>query len=577
MEISRIALAALIIATSLLARPAAAGTNVKGLVSDVDGNPLGGVTVTAYSSSGAVADSTVTDSRGLFTLALAPGTYTVRLSKGGYVDKAITVTVPKEVVFEIDLGAIPMEQSITVALPYQSISLPALSQASIQLSIANRGSSQETIRVEVVHSCDADVDLYAGSVRVRSVSLSPGQSQSLTLAISTTYEQSGTCLARLVFATRYYNITRELAVNVYPSPLNLVTAQFTSIKSTPGSIIQLPIQVVNRLQQEFTANLELGLPQGWSGSITSTSGLAVSQVYLAPSASLALTLTVEIPEGAAPGDYSVEVRLVGVNPRFEDSLGIGVTVASGKPRIRLELQAPHVDVFSGKTAIFPFKVYNVGDADGLVNFSALDIPSGFTWFVQDGQGNVIKQLYLKAGSSASLALAVTVPPLAEPTIVKFRLAVSAGEYTDERQVSLGVLGKYAVSFVTQNFYLETTPGADATFVVEVQNTGYSAVTNLVLSVARAPSGFTVRVSPSGYIEVKPGETATFTLTVTTDADVDSGDYYVTLTLAGDQIGSSTRDLHVYVKPSGSIAYVAALVVVILIIGVVIVYRRFGRR
>ncbi|MEM1691461.1 MAG: NEW3 domain-containing protein [Thermofilaceae archaeon] len=131
--------------------------------------------------------------------------------------------------------------------------------------------------------------------------------------------------------------------------------------------------------------------------------------------------------------------------------------------------------------------------------------------------------------------------------------------------------------MTQNFYLEMAPGSTSTFQLTVSNTGYSSLTNLALTATSVPSGFTLSIEPRNVLLLKPGESATFTLVLTTDPTLDAGDYYVTLTLRADQLDPVSRDLHVYVRAASSPAYVAAAVVVIIAAAVLIAFRRLGRR
>uniref|UniRef100_A0A7C1GLI1 Alpha-galactosidase NEW3 domain-containing protein n=1 Tax=Thermofilum adornatum TaxID=1365176 RepID=A0A7C1GLI1_9CREN len=148
---------------------------------------------------------------------------------------------------------------------------------------------------------------------------------------------------------------------------------------------------------------------------------------------------------------------------------------------------------------------------------------------------------------------------------------------DKAQLSLGVMGTYKLSFVTQSFYMEMVPGSTQTFQIQVQNTGYSSLTNLNLAFTSVPKGFTVNIDPVNVLVLKPGDTATFTVTITTTGDINTGDYYLTFVVKADQLPQTSRDLHVYVKPQQSMVYVALAAVLLVVGALYLVYRRFGRR
>lgn len=554
---------------------AQASIGVAGTVLNRDGLPIDGATVVVYDSNNNVVARSTTGAGGRFWLALPSGTYTLRLSKPGYVDRVLTFTIGKQTLYT-DLGDIVMDYSLTVSLIPSQIELPVLSTASIPVSLSNKGASAENISVSVEKSCDLDVALYAGGMRVTRLLLGPGEAQSLTLQIKTPYMETTTCRVKLSF-TGFITHVRELNVTVVNEPLNLISTPLKSLRATPGRMLQIPVRFANRLPVPFTAKLNADLPSGWNGVVKDSSGNVVDAVSLNPGESLQATLYLAVPREAEPKLYSVNLSLVGLDTYFVDTLTINVMVATGAPTLRISTGTPHVDAYAGKSAKYQFTVTNFGEADCLAVFNVTGLPQGYTWTVSDAQGNVLTQVYLPAGGSSTLYLSVSVPPLADPGALSFKLRVSAPSTSDEVTLSLGILGRYALSFVTQNFYLEMAPGSTSTFQLTVSNTGYSSLTNLALTATSVPSGFTLSIEPRNVLLLKPGESATFTLTLTTDPTLDAGDYYVTLTLRADQLDPVSRDLHVYVRAASSPAYVAAAVVVIIAAAVLIAFRRLGRR
>lgn len=566
------AILALAITTVALAE---ASIGASGTVLSRDGLPLPGVIVVAYDSNNNVVARTTTDASGRFWLSLQPSTYTLKLSKSGYVDKMLTFTVSKQT-FYADLGEIVMDYSLQVSLPLSNIELPVLSTVSIPVSLNNKGTSTENISISIDNSCDLDVGMYAGSVKVNRLTLGPGEAQSLTLRIKAPYTETKTCNLTLGFSGSLTHV-RNLTVTVVNQPLNLISVPFTSLRATPGNVLQVPVRITNRLAESFTAKLSVNLPEGWSGVVKDSSGNIMDTVSLDQGGGQQMMLYLAIPRDAQPKPYNVTLSLTGVNPYFTDAATISVIVAAGSPVLRISAFTPHADVYAGKSAKYQFTVTNFGEADCLAVFNVTGLPQGYAWTISDAQGNVLTQVYVPAGGSLTLYLTVTVPPLAEPGALSFRLGVKAPSTSDEVTFSLGILGKYALSFVTQNFYLETTPGSTATFELAVRNTGYSSLTNLILAAASVPGGFTVSINPQNVLLLRPGETATFTVSLTTDPTVDAGDYYVTLTLRADQLDPVSRDLHVYVKATSSPAYIAIAIVAILAVAVLVAYRRFGRR
>lgn len=548
---------------------------VGGRVVSRDGSPVEGVSVIVYDTSNAVVGSAVTGSNGRFLIPLTTGTYTLKLSKPGYVEKTLQFTVSKGS-FYTELGTIVLDYSVSVSLPLASLSLPVLGVATVPVTVSNRGSSPESVVVNVESNCSLSAGLYSGGVQVMSLLLNPGDAQTLTFNVKAPYMQNATCLVKLVFSGNVV-LERKLLIDVENQPLSLIAAQLTSIRVAPGAVLQLPVRIANKLSEAIRARVLLELPSGWSGVVKDAAGNVVGEIYLGPSESVQAYLMLSVPRSAAAGAYAVSLVLEGVTPFFTDSLQLSVRVAAGTPVLRLSTATPHVDAYAGKSARYQVTVANLGDADCLAVLNVTGLPQGYRWTATDAQGNTLSQVYLPAGGSATITLSVSVPPLAEPTAISFKLVASAGSSADELPLSLGVLGRYELSFVTQNFYLELAPGSSGVFELQLRNTGYSSLTNVVVTPASVPSGLTVSVNPSNVLLLGPGETATFTVTVSADATLDTGDYYITLTVKADQVDPASRDLHVYVRAASSVALYVLPLIAVLVAAALIAYRRFGRR
>ncbi|MEM0087683.1 MAG: NEW3 domain-containing protein [Thermofilum sp.] len=549
---------------------------VMGYVVSRDGKPVAGVEVIVYDSNNVVVASTSTSADGFFTVPLMPGTYTLKLSKQGYVEKSIAFTVSKTTYYTANLGTIVLDYALSVSLPITALQLSALGTATVPVTVSNKGPATENLTIELSGNCSLDVKLYSGSAPVNSLSLGPGETVSLTLKVKAPYMQPAVCSIFAMFSGSTTQV-RNLLVSVVQQPLGLLSSQLEALKAAPGSVLQIPLKISNPLSDPVRAALEISTPPGWGAVVKDVTGTIIAQLRLDSGAFTQATLMLSVPREASPGTYPITLTLRGVDPYFIEKLTINVTVASSTPALRLTTPTPFVNTYAGKTAQYQLSLSNLGDSDCVASVAVSGLPQGYTWALKDAQGNVVSQVYLPAGGSLNLYLAVSVPPLAEPGAVSFQVSVTAGSTGDSLGLSLGILGSYKLSYVTQNFYVEMLPGSTSTFQVTVRNDGYSSLTNVKLSVASTPSGFTASVNPQNVLLLKPGNTTTFTVSVTADPTVDAGDYYISLVLSADQVDAQSRDLHVFVKPPSTPAYYAVLAAALLLAGVVLAFRKFGRR
>jgi len=558
-----------------ISRTILADSGAYGYIVDPNGSPVGGAVVTVLDSNSGVVAITTSGPNGFFQVSLLPGTYTLRVSKAGYVDKTIQFAIGKSG-YPAFLGNITLDYAVQYSLPVRNITIPVLSYVNLPFTITNKGSRPEDVGIRVNTNCSLTVDFLQGTTIVSKASLNPGDTLSLQMRLWAPYQKTASCIVNIYLDTTVPR-TISIQVNILNTTLGTISAQTKSITAQPGTTVSLPVKVTNTLSKTFTADLALGLPQGWTASLQDQNGNAVSTIQLDPQQSTQLLLKVYVPKDAEQASYPVQVKITGRDPYFTETLAFQVNIVAGTPNVALSLNAPHVDAYAGATAKFPFTLGNTGTADCLASFNLSGLPNGYKWQITDSQGNVVSQVYVKAGSTASLTLAVTIPPDVEPTTIPLTLSASCGSSMDKAQLSLGVMGTYKLSFVTQSFYMEMVPGSTQTFQIQVQNTGYSSLTNLNLAFTSVPKGFTVNIDPVNVLVLKPGDTATFTVTITTTGDINTGDYYLTFVVKADQLPQTSRDLHVYVKPQQSMVYVALAAVLLVVGALYLVYRRFGRR
>lgn len=545
-----------------------------GTVTDVDGNPIRGVSVTVSDSHGSIVTRTQTASGGDFGISsLDQGTYSVQFSKRGYQAKTLSITISRTYTL-IDLGQIVLDYSLQLSIAETYLRVNCLSDISIAVTVANVGSEDEPVTMSVEAPDGWDAGIYSGSAEIIQLTTSPGYSKTLSLEVWVPYNSSG--LYNLTVTAVGWT-TQECNVSVYVDKVDpqILSSKYPFARTTPGSTVAFDLTISNVLAKGFASVVLVECPTGWTADVTRQDGSQLYGISLKPGDIVQAGLALSVPGTAAPGTYQVVVSVKASD--FESSLALSVTVVTGEPQPRLQTDTPYIDVYAGHTAEYLVTVGNVGDSDGILNITLEGLPAGYNWVAKDPSGSVISKLYLKAGESKQLKVDVTVPPLAEPDVKSLALQVGVGNAVDRLNLSLGILGWYSIAYVTQDFYVESLAGQTTAFQISVQNTGYSSLTNAKLETSGIPSGLSVKVDPSVVLLLSPQGSATYTVTITTDASITAGDYYVTLNLSADQAQVPVRSLHVYVKQSGEVVYVGAGIVIVVAAALFVIYRKYGRR
>lgn len=547
---------------------------VYGWVKDINGNPLGGVTATLYDSSGSFLATMQTLIGGDFSFgSLSRGSYKIQLEKKGYEGESIAFSLPRDNSL-VDLGDAVLDYGLKLSVALTYLRVNSLSDVNVPVIVQNIGSDDEPLQFVTQAPAGWIAGVYSGANEVLNMTLSPSDSESLVLEVAIPYSSAGLYAVNVTAAGV---TTQECEVWFYvnKTDLQILTARYPITQATPGSTVDFDLTVKNVLTKRFTGLVSIVMPSNWTGSIVGEDGSNLYGVSLDPSESVSARVEADVPTSEAPGEREITVQLTGAD--FESSLQLVVEVVSGAAVPKLSTDTPYVDAYAGQTAVYSIDVGNTGNGDGILSLNVTGLPAGYSWTIKDSAGNVLSKLYLKPSDSKTLSITISVPPLTEPDIKSFTLQAGVGGAVSQLNLGLGILGYYSISYVTQDFYLESTAGASGTFQVMVKNTGYSSLSNMKLTVSDVPSEFSVAVDPSVVLTLAPQETATLTLTVTTNADVNAGDYYITLGIAADQAQISARSLHVYIQQSSEFAYIGAGIAIVLAVALYAIYRRYGRR
>jgi len=573
-----------LVAVSLLALSAVAlegqprfRGSVSGIVVDPQGNPVEGAVIEVYSG-GLLVKMIRTLSSGIFYAELEPGTYSVKIVKEGFATYTRTVKVSPG--SSVDLGLVALENAIALSAFPSYLRVGMGEEVEIPLSVENRG--------EVEISCDATVSsevptklVYSG-VEVRSFALRGGEKRSLTLVIGPCYEPGEYAVNLTLTPSCGYPVSKSMTVSVYKPEVEFLLCDFPAKVFLPGDDIKFNVRVVNPFGTDVYVELNLSLPRDWEASILTSSGERVRGLILEARKSASLRVWCRPPPDVKGGSYEIvlsgEMRGLGNEFNVSDSLTLVAYVESGRPLVSASAETPVIDAYSGSQAKFRISLSNVGTGDAIVDLRVEGLPEGYSWRIQDAEGNVISSIYLPVGGTKKVFLVVRVPYGEEPVMRQFSfIARTRGGHEVRLQLGLNVLGKYEISYKTEVFSTEMPIGGTAVYQLVVENSGANELTNVRLVVTHVPEGFNVSVSPSCVESLRPGETVTFTITLGCSSDINAGDYYLTVKVVSDQVESEVRQLRVSLYQRSEVVYVALAVLMVALMVVSIAYRKYGRR
>jgi len=186
------------------------GITIAGRIIDIEGNPIEGVRIEAYSGESLV-EKIHTSANGYFSISLAAGAYELILEKEGYETRSITVS-PQSVGYK-NLGEIILDYSLKFSVSQLKIRVKSMSEVSIPVTLRNKGSKDELVDIEVDAPKDWEAGIYSSSTQVLRLKLIPGETQNLMLIIKIPLNASGEYSVK----TRIIGSTVQEGCGIFPA------------------------------------------------------------------------------------------------------------------------------------------------------------------------------------------------------------------------------------------------------------------------------------------------------------------------------------------------------------------------
>jgi uncharacterized membrane protein len=351
-----------------------------------------------------------------------------------------------------------------------------------------------------------------------------------------------------------------------------LSTPYPAVAVPPGQKVSFKISV--RTDVSDRVNLQVAeAPEGWITSLRGE-GFVVDSVQTSGNTPVELTLDVTVPEDAAAGAGRVVIAANASPAR--DTLPLDIRVEEGAAgQVTMTSDFPTIDGAAGANFSFSVRLTNDTAEDQTFALSATG-PAG--WDVQarpSGQSQAASA-NVTAGGNTTINVTATAPEGTEageyPIVVQ---AVGANS-TTESDLTARVTGSFDLNVSTPSGVLNASGNAGSTIdqTISVENTGTGALENVALA-GTAPSGWTVTFDPPA-LNIAAGDTATSVAHIVPSSDAIAGDYIVKMRASNDQ-ANGEADIRVTVETSLLWGIVGVALIILVIVGLGYVFRRYGRR
>jgi len=388
-------------------------------------------------------------------------------------------------------------------------------------------------------------------------------------------------LALASIAASSLGATSVLAQTATPTPgappaQLTVSTTYPSITVDPGGTAKFPLQVTSPVVERVDLTVT-GAADGYTTTLKGGGLIVGSVTTTATNVSPPLELDVKVPAATVPGTQKLVVHGVSASGTSDLTLDLVVADTSGGD---VSLTTDVIGQRGSTTQTFTFNLKLSNDTAQELTFTFEGTgPDGWDVTVQPSSQAQAASVIVGAGDSENLT--ATVKPAFDAVAGDYPIVVTAtsGDYSAQAQLTVELTGSYSFTMAPPDGRLNTsvTAGSATSYQVVITNTGSADLTNVVLT-ATPPTGWTATWDTPTIATVPVGQSVNANVAITPQNGAVAGDYIVTLTGRADQVtAQQTIQLRTTVETSSIWGFVGIALIVLVLIGLFLVFRRYGRR
>lgn len=381
-----------------------------------------------------------------------------------------------------------------------------------------------------------------------------------------------TRLAAVVLSAGLLLMTALVPLGALAATFDLTTP-YPAVTIQPGNTVTFPLDIAVPAPERVGLAVS-GAPKGWTANLRG-GGNIVNAVFAGGTTAATVDLSVTVPQDATPGSQTLTVTATAA--QGTRALPIEVTVLGDTGgAITLTSDFPQLSGAPTSTFSYSLTLANTGTQKQTYTLQGQG-PDGWTVSVHPSSNGQALTDTVDGGATDTLSVTAQPPSTVTAGSYPIQVSVASGSQSATTNLEADVTGAPAVTLSTPNQVLnaQVTAGSTGTVSLVVTNTGSTVLQNVAVT-ASAPTGWTTTFAPTTIDTIQPGSAATVDATLQPSSDALAGDYDVTFTVTA---GTATAnvDIRTTVQTSPLWGFIGLALIVIVIVGLGWVFRRFGRR
>lgn len=360
-----------------------------------------------------------------------------------------------------------------------------------------------------------------------------------------------------------------------------MSTAYPGITVKAGESVSFPLDFLSLDGKGYDISLKAEtLPENWTGYFKGDSS-QITKVHVdgaqEQDEDALADFSLTVPAEAQDGVYEVSL-LADAGAGNTDSLELEVTVSSEQTgESNFTSEYPQQQGASGTSFSFDTTLVNNRGTNQSYSLSA-EVPEGWqASFTPSGETNAVASLSVDAGSTQGVTVAITTPADIEKGDYEIPVTAVSSDDTLKTTLTVSITGTYSVALSTpdERLSMDAYASKESAVTLSITNTGNVDLTNLNLT-SSAPTDWEVRFSESTIDTLEAGATKEVTAYVKPGENAITGDYVTSMTISNDQT-SSHADFRVSVKTSTTWGVAAIAIIAVIVLGLVFIFKKYGRR
>jgi uncharacterized membrane protein len=339
-----------------------------------------------------------------------------------------------------------------------------------------------------------------------------------------------------------------------------------------GDRVTFPITIQNLDAEGHTYTLSASSDTGWALSFASA-GKDVYKLFVPGSQSVTVDLVVQTSASAGLGEKRVTAKV------DNSAIDLYVYITSVNESANVDFDVSSKIASIGDKITYSLKIKKLQSQENIYRLSASGLPANWYYRYKSDAGSQeeLAEVVIPAGAERNLVIEIVPPYSIGAGDYNFTATVISPEgSTISKDLMLRLKSSVSMDMITGKLAYDAKPGESFNIDVYVRNTGNGAALTNVYLETKAPDGWTVQVTPNKTASLTGGNTQTFRAKVTPPGNIVASDYSVTITAKSDQ-AEEENDYRITVKVDSIVPYIGGAIILFVVVGLVLVYRKYGRR